>query len=833
VSDPPGATAGRAHATALRGPAPGPRLPRGPSLAALLAAFRGLAGPRRPAPAAIAASEADSPRPGGAAARETSEAALRESEERLRLAEQVGGVGSVEWDLVTGIATISPGYAAIHGLPPGTTRQTREEWVARIHPEDREAILASTATAAGAAYARRIVSRIIRPSDGAVRWIESRREAFPDAEGRLTRLLGLHRDVTEQREAEAALAESEARFRAIAEAMPLIVWCYRADGTRDFVNAFWFDYIGQPPDNGDSWPRHTHPEDAPGVLAAWEHSFRTGEPMELEYRLRRRDGVWRWHLGRAVPMRDAGGRIVRWFGTCTDIEDMVRARDALAARGDAAVAERDRMWELSRDLLAVSGFDGMLRGANPAWERLLGLKPGQVEGRFHLNLIVPEDHGAAAAAHARLVAGEPQEPIELRFRHADGSFRRIEWAAVADDGRVYGVGRDVTGEKEREAALRRAQHELNQAQKLETIGQLTGGVAHDFNNLLAAIISNLDLLRKRVAGDERAARLVEGAIQGAERGAALTGRLLAFARRQELKAEIVDVAALLRGMEDLLRRSLGPGIELLHDLPPDLAPVRVDPHQLELALLNLAVNARDAMPRGGTLAFLASVVAGPAGLPAELQPGRYLRLTVADTGLGMDEETARRALEPFFTTKGVGKGTGLGLSMVHGLALQSGGALSLQSRPGEGTAVHLFLPLAEAETNLPAAIPTPAAAAEPGGKRPLTILVVDDDVLVSMGTVAMLEDLGHTVLDASSGKQALEVLATRPDIDIMITDHAMPGMTGTELARRARELRPELPVVLATGYAELPNGEDPGLPRLPKPFFQGDITRVLGEVVRG
>ncbi|MBY0338514.1 MAG: PAS domain-containing protein [Acetobacteraceae bacterium] len=654
------------------------------------------------------------------------------------------------------------------------------------------------------------------------------------------RLLCAAVDLTAVRRSEAALRASEERLRLAQEAAGLGIHVYDATTDSFEWDARLRELWGIGPEvriTRDVFAAGCHPDDLPRVRAAFHRALDPAGDgrYEAEYRVTSaRDGLTRRirAIGRTTF---ADGRALRLVGTVEDVTAARTAteqsRDALEARVAAATAERNSMWRISQDLFVVSGTDGVFRSANPAWLRVLGRAPEEVAGRLHTDLIHPDDRERAVAEHATLVAGGLVRDLELRFLHADGSARWISWSAVKDGDLLYAVGRDITEQREAAAALRRAQHELNQVQKLETIGQLTGGVAHDFNNLLAAILANLDLLRKRVGDDPRLGRFVSAAIQGAERGAALTSRLLAFARKQELHAAPVQVGALLQGMEELIRRSLGPGIDLLIDVPDSLPPARVDTNQLELALLNLTVNARDAMPQGGTLAFFATAATHPPDGPRELRPGRFLRLTVADTGIGMDEETARRALEPFFTTKGVGKGTGLGLSMVHGLALQSGGALTLQSRPQEGTAVTLWLPMAEAEMTQPPIDTSPSNA--PASDRARVVLVVDDDVLVSMGTVAMLEDLGHVVLDASSGRQALEVLAARPDIEVMITDHAMPGMTGTELARRAKTARPDLPVILATGYAELPNGEEPGLPRLPKPFFQQDIVRVLGEVLGG
>ena len=381
--------------------------------------------------------------------------------------------------------------------------------------------------------------------------------------------------------------------------------------------------------------------------------------------------------------------------------------------------------------------------------------------------------------------------------------------------------------RERETALA----QLFEAQKMDTIGQLTGGVAHDFNNLLMAVLGSLSLLEKRLPDDPRSHRLLQNAVQGAQRGAALTQRLLAFSRRQELKPEAVDCPQLVAGMRELLERALGPGIELQIQFQDALPAALVDANQLELALLNVALNARDAMPAGGTLTISAtqptqSVVAAEAAL----EPGDYVRIVIADNGVGMDEVTLAKATEPFFTTKGPGKGTGLGLSMVHGLAAQSGGLLRIASQPNVGTTLELWLPIA-ATTAVQAAVDVPSLAAAPH-IGPCTVLIVDDDLLVMTGISALIEDLGHTPIEAHSGAEALAKLSAGIEVDVVITDHAMPGMTGLQLAQSIQEKYSGLPVILATGYAELAaDAQSLGISRLAKPCNQYDIAMAIQAAV--
>jgi signal transduction histidine kinase/ActR/RegA family two-component response regulator len=387
--------------------------------------------------------------------------------------------------------------------------------------------------------------------------------------------------------------------------------------------------------------------------------------------------------------------------------------------------------------------------------------------------------------------------------------------------------------RERELALA----QLFEAQKMDTIGRLTGGVAHDFNNLLMAVLGSLTLLEKRLPEDPQSRKLLKNALQGADRGKALTQRLLAFSRRQELKPEAVDIARLMSGMEELLKRAVGHGIAFQVELPTDLPPILADANQLELALLNVALNARDAMPAGGTIQIsaVAQSVGGRtasnawSGAP-NLPPGEYVRITIADNGEGMDEATLAKATEPFFTTKGPGKGTGLGLSMVQGLAGQSGGLLRIQSSPGAGTVVELWLPIAKtapATAVRTADIPCPHAAL-----TPCRVLIVDDDVLVMTGTSAMVQDLGHTSIEAHSAAEALRLLRSGLQVDVVLTDHAMPSMTGLQLAECIQAQFPGLPIILATGYAELP--ADPitlGIPRLAKPCTQVEIAAAIQAAV--
>jgi PAS domain S-box-containing protein len=472
---------------------------------------------------------------------------------------------------------------------------------------------------------------------------------------------------------------------------------------------------------------------------------------------------------------------------------------------------------------------GIVTTWNPGAQRFKGYSADEIIGRHFSRFYTEEDQKNGLPARALETARcEGKFEAEGRRVRKDGSHF---YAYVVIDpirspsGEIIGfakITRDLTERKEAEEKLEKARQVSLQAQKLEAIGQLTGGIAHDFNNLLTAVLGSLELLRKRLPNDPKSIALLENATQGAERGATLTKRMLAFARNYELHKAVTGIPELVRGMTDLLQRSLGPSFNLETHFPLFLKPVEVDSNQLELALLNLTLNARDAMPDGGDIILTAreeSVAASHDGLEA----GKYIRFGVTDTGEGMDEETLRRAAEPFFTTKGVGKGTGLGLSMVHGFAEQSGGRLILRSQKDRGTTAELWLPVA----NVSAQTVAPEQPIPAKSLRPLTILAVDDDSLVLMNTVAMLEDLGHIVFEARSGKEALEILRSEDSIDLVVTDQGMPKMTGTELAKVIRSEWPDIPVLLASGYADLAQRDDIGLPKLAKPYFQYDLAAAM------
>jgi PAS domain S-box-containing protein len=542
----------------------------------------------------------------------------------------------------------------------------------------------------------------------------------------------------------------------------------------------------------------------------------------------RKDGTRFWAHVSVDAIKAAGGQVIGFAKVTRDLTERRWAEEELrrAEQGFRLLVEG--VTDYAIYMLDPAGH---VTNWNTGAQRIKGYKPEEVIGQHFSKFYTPEDREKGlpeiGLETARRTGRFEREGIRIR---KDGTrfWANVVIDAIRDDrGELIGfakITRDITERKEAEQALAQATEELLQSQKMEAIGRLTGGVAHDFNNLLMAITGSLELLRKRMPQDEKLLRLVDNAMQGAQRGASLTQRMLAFARRQELKPEPVSVAALVGGMTDMLERALGPTIEVVTDIPEQLDPIMIDANQLELAILNLAVNAKDAMPGGGRITISADE--GDSSDNAALAEGQYVRLSIADTGEGMDATTLAHATEPFFTTKGVGKGTGLGLAMVRGLTEQSGGTLSIESALGKGTRVTMWIP---ATIISESASVEEEPEREPLVPRRLKVLVVDDDVLVAMNTTAMLEDLGHEAVEVHSGRQALEALEAN-GFDLVITDQAMPQMTGTQLVSAAHAKWPDLPVILATGYAELPEDADREVPRLGKPFMQSDLERALRQV---
>jgi PAS domain S-box-containing protein len=664
-------------------------------------------------------------------------AALREREAELARVQQLGRIGGLEVDLRTGFRNRrSPEYLLIHGLPPDSANETHEDWVRRIHPEDREATEKKFRDAvAGDVREYTVQYRIVRPSDGETRWISVKSTIERDENGRAIRLVGAHTDVTEQVVAEQALRQSEERYRKLAD-------------------------------------------------------------------------------------------------------QLAELNATLAQRVEEKTRERDRIWNVSQDLLVVADSKGVWQTVNPALTRTLGWSEAELLNHTSEWLEHPDDNGLIRAQVRKLSTEGTTVRFESRLRHKDGSYRWLSWTGVSDRDRIYAVARDVTAEKAAAERLRATEEALLQSQKMEAVGQLTGGIAHDFNNLLTGIVGSLDLLQTRLnqGRTDNVARYIDAAMTSANRAAALTHRLLAFARRQPLIPKNVDVNQLVVSLEDLLRRTIGETIDLQIVAAADLWSTLCDPNQLESALLNLAINARDAMPGGGRLTIVTSnagLDSVTANAPA-LSSGDYVRITVTDTGVGMSAEVAARAFDPFFTTKPIGQGTGLGLSMIYGFARQSNGHVTIDSKLGQGATVRLYLPRHRGDI---AASQASAARMAEHAATGETVLVIEDEPVVRGVVLEMLAEQGYRTLEAVDGPSGLKILRSDGRIDLLVTDVGLPGMNGRQVADHARESRPDLKILFITGYAESVAMADgflqPGMEMITKPFDLDHLARRIRAMISG
>ena len=761
---------------------------------------------------------------------------LKASEERFRsFAEASANVLWIAEPAGGRLEYLSPAYERVWGDRRELVMKDLGRWASLVHPEDRERAYAAMPRLLGG-ETHTVEYRIVRP-DGAVRDIRDTGFPIRDGGGRLIRLGGIAQDVTEQHAREAALRASEEQFRVLAQAMPNHVWAARTDGGLHWFNDPAYAYCGACPGKLDGWGwiEFVHPDDRERVGRAWLEALATAGDHETEFRIRRADGAYRWFLARAKPVRDGLGAATGWVGTCTDIDDrkrvmadLVRFNEALERRVAERTAEHDRVWRNSRDLLALADADGVFRAVNPAWERILGYRPAELVGRHFSEFVWPEDAEDTQGALVEAAAARDLTNFENRYRHADGTPRWISWHTSVEGELVFGYGRDVTADKEKTAALAEAEEALRQSQKMEAIGQLTGGVAHDFNNLLTIIRSSVDFLRRPDLPEARKARYLDAVADTVERAAKLTGQLLSFARRQALKAEAFDVVGCLRGVAEMLDTVAGARIRVVTEVPDAPCFVRADRSQFETALVNMAVNARDAMDGAGTLTLrLSCGVPKPAIRRHSAAPGPFAAVSLTDTGSGIAPDLLSRIFEPFFTTKEIGKGTGLGLSQVFGFAKQSGGDVDVASTVGQGTTFTLYLPEAE-----PAPAPeaeVPASPAEDPGATGQRVLVVEDNAEVGRFATEVLEDLGYSTTWAANAEEALAHLG--PDgagYDAVFSDVVMPGMNGVELAREIRRRHPGLPVVLTSGYSHVLAQEGGhGFELLHKPYSTEQLSRIL------
>ena len=876
-----------------------------------------------------------------------------ESDYLLQISGQLARLGGWSVDLTTQRLQWSPQVYAIHGLPPGIPVEL-ESALDFYAPHDQPRIRAIFAACIEQGLPFDQEFQLIT-AQGDPLWVRSIGEAVRDETGTIIKIQGAFQDITEKKQTEAALHLSRQQFRRFADTMPQILWTADPDGTVDYVNAAYFDYIGQPPTAEhllDKWIENVYPDDIPTCFAAWQASAQTGNPYRLEFRIRSATGDYRWHLVTAKAVKNETGQISKWYGTSLDIHDRRLAEasaQALAQQLNTTLESisdglftLDREWQFTflnskgeyllqrtrQDLLGRKLFtefpavvdtplhkayqhalttgetvsleifyapldtwfeinaypspdgltvyfrdvserhrqDAQLQASearfravaratadviwdwdlkkNVMWlsegfQTIFGYPPTETalatevwSGRIH-----PDDRARVLRELSLMI--ETRKELwqgTYRFLHQNGSWRQVNdqgYLILDSNGQpaqLVGGMSDITDR----IAL---EDQLRQSQRLESVGQLTGGLAHDFNNLLTVILGNAELLAEHLAEQPDWLVLATMIQTAAQRGAELTHRLLAYARRQTLDPQVVKVNELLTGLEPLLRRTLGANITIDLMQGEELWDSLIDPAQLESAILNLCINARDAMPEGGRLTLETSnayLDQDYASQQAELIPGNYVLIAISDTGTGIPMENLHRVFEPFFTTKGIGKGTGLGLSMVYGFVKQSGGHVKLYSELESGTTVKLYLPraLQPADSIL---LPTDITGIPSGHE---TVLVVEDNDMVREYVASQLGSLGYQVMAVSNGVDALDLLEQDPSIDLLFTDVMMPGgINGRQLADRARRFRPELKVLYTSGYTEsaiVHQGRlDPGVILLSKPYRLRDLAQAIHQVLIG
>ena len=645
-------------------------------------------------------------------------------------------------------------------------------------------------------------------------------------------------DITEQRVAELALKESEARFRRIANSAPALMWVTRIDRVRDFVNEAYAEFVCGPGCDVEEartidWRTRIHPEDIERIVTESIAGEATLQRFTLEGRYLRHDGEYRWLRSVSQPRFGADGELVGFIGVANDITlakeselELRRLVDERTAQLAASEAQFRAVFEAALEVMVLLKPDGTVLAVNNRREAWRAEDPSEAIGsklwdaptmRAYPQHVAVMKKGIAKAARGKVFTTEVKMEREgMQTAYLDVSVQPVR----GPDGAILYLlfeARDIT-------ELKAAQEQLRQSQKMEALGQLTGGIAHDFNNLLTVVVGGLDIITKR-AVDPKLKRYAENALAAAERGARLTGQLLAFSRVQRLEVQPTHVSPIIQNMRPLLRNVLGPGITKEFDLDEVMMPVMADPTQLEVAVLNLAINARDAMPEGGILSFSTRRVRVRGEL--ELEPGDYIELTIADTGVGMAPDVLERAFEPFFTTKEVGKGTGLGLSMVYGMARQSGGTARIESTPGKGTAVKLLFRKAEEDVRDPGPTADDHMTAS-HAPSPLSVLVIDDDPDVRGFIVEALEEQGYTVREAADGHEGIaEVERETPDL--IVLDFIMPGLSGADVARHLRDRNPDLPILFVSGYSETDavKRTAPDAPLLAKPFRADALQKAV------
>ncbi|MDA9441893.1 histidine kinase [Bradyrhizobium sp. CCBAU 51745] len=786
-------------------------------------------------------------------ARERDEAyrALQEREADLARIQRIGMVGGVEVDFREGFKNRrSPEYLMIHGLPPDAVDETHEAWVNRIHPDDRDATVKhffDALAATGEDYAAEY--RIIRPSDGQTRWIRVVAKIERDRDGRAIRLVGAHIDITDQALARETLRESEERFRLIADSAPVPIWVTKLDRTRSFANQAYVDFLGLPYEQAIAfdWRKVLHPDDLPHVLQQSVQGEASLKPFVLEARYKNASGEWRWLRSESQPRWDPTGKHIGFIGVAHDITaakqaeiELRKLNETLEERIVERTAELESnearlraILETSNQYQGLVNLKGELLYANKT--ALDGIKASSAEvigkpfwdtpwftGTERMSATVRE-------AFDTVLKGEAVR-LEMRLRLPIGE-RDFEFSIrpVLDrHGNITGAVPEAVDVTER----RRGEEALRQSQKMEAIGQLTGGVAHDFNNLLTIIRSATDFLRRRELPEERRRRYVDAISDTVERASKLTAQLLAFARRQPLKPQIFNVGSQVEGVAQLVRPLVGGRIEIVVEIDDADCFTVADIAQFETALINLAINARDAMNDEGRLTISVRKVQGIPNLRAQsARSGDYVAISIADTGSGIAPENIDAIFEPFFTTKEVGKGTGLGLSQAFGFAKQSEGDIAVTSTPGQGATFTIYLPQAQSPSAEREASSLTTEGATTG--RGYRVLVVEDNDDVGQFSTELLEDLGYVTRRVANANAALAILGENEfAVDLVFSDVIMPGMNGVELAGIIRERYPGLPVVLTSGYSNvLAENAHRGFELIQKPYSVESLSRILRKAI--
>jgi PAS domain S-box-containing protein len=778
--------------------------------------------------------------------------ALQEREAELARIQRIGRVGGVEVDLRSGFRNRrSPEYLLIHGLPPEAATESHQDWVNRIHPDDREATEKQFLTAiAGRDEDYTAEYRIIRPNDGELRWIGVVAKIEREPGGRAIRLLGAHIDITDRMLAQQAVRESEQRFRLIADSAPVPIWVTKLDRTRSFANKAYIDFVGLPYEEAVKfdWRKALHPDDLPRILKEQIEGETSLKPFVLEARYKRADGEWRWLRSESQPRWDPTGKHIGFIGVAHDITAAKHAEIGLrrinetleerilerTAQLEASETRMRAILESSHQYQLLLSPEGNVVYANRTALAGIGSEAADVIGKHYWD--TPWFTGTEGAREAirsgfaRVMRGENVQMDDLMLDLPIGNrFFDFTMRPVFDRyGKVTGAvpeAIDITERRQSEEALR-------QSQKMEAIGQLTGGVAHDFNNLLTIIRSATDFLRRRDLPEERRRRYLDAISDTVERASKLTTQLLAFARRQPLKPEIFNVSVQVESFVQLIRPLVGSRIRVEADIADPECFAIADVAQFETALINLAVNGRDAMEGEGRLTIAVRKVDSIPALRGEsIRRGAFVAISVEDSGTGIAAENLSTIFEPFFTTKEVGKGTGLGLSQAFGFAKQSNGDVAVVSEFGNGATFTIYLPRAVPPVRTAQKDAVIGETASSG--RGHSVLVVDDNEEVGRFSAELLEDLGYIVRRVSNAKEALALLAENEfAVDLVFSDVIMPGMNGVEFATVLRERYPGLPVVLTSGYSNVLAGNaHNGFELIQKPYSVELLSRILRKSV--